>query len=38
MGIKIAIIKGDNELTFICDRGQGETAKITLFTRGKPLK
>ena len=39
-GVVPTVRKGNNELTFICDRdrGQGETAKITLFTRGKPLK
>jgi len=32
--------KGGNEVRFFCDRGkgQGETAKVTLITRGEPLR
>ena len=37
-GAAPTIRKGDNEVTFFCDRGQGETAKLILITRGKPLR
>ena len=32
--------KGGNKVTFFCDQGEdkGETAKVTLITRGKPLR
>ena len=39
-GTAPTIRKGSSQVTFFCDRGQdrGETAKVTLITRGKSLR
>lgn len=39
-GLAPTIRKGDNQVTFFCDQGQdhGETVKVTVITRGKPLR
>ena len=39
-GVVPTIRKGDNDVIFFCDQGQnqGQTAKVMLITRGKPLR
>jgi len=39
-GLAPTIRKRDNQVTFFCEQGQdhGEAVKVTLITRGKPLR
>jgi hypothetical protein len=40
LGVVPLIRKGDNQVAFRCERGRnlGETAKVTIITRGQPLR